>query len=115
MNVKPLTCKIGNPRPTKKLAPQLVPTAILVAIGLAFCMNNSLTKNQGMEPGPTANMTTKPTTKTMDKYEKKLGSWLPELPMIALWKKEYTYTWVFNLERTEHEAMCTYTDMQRNS
>lgn len=61
------TCKIGKPRPTKKLAVQLTPTAMLVANGRAFCINNSLTKNHGIDPGPVAKITTNPTTNTMQK------------------------------------------------
>ncbi|KAE9526939.1 hypothetical protein AGLY_013587 [Aphis glycines] len=52
-----------KPRPTTKLAVQLTPTAILVANGRADELNNSATKNQGMDPGPTANAMTKAITK----------------------------------------------------
>ena len=41
-----------------KLAPQLMETAKLDARPRALTANNSLTRNQGMEPGPVANMTT---------------------------------------------------------
>lgn len=47
-----------NPRPTIKLATQLTVTAIDVAIGRAEELNSSVTKNQGIEPGPVANITT---------------------------------------------------------
>jgi hypothetical protein len=32
-------------------------------------LNSSVTKNQGMEPGPVANMTTNRMTKTMQRYD----------------------------------------------
>jgi hypothetical protein len=50
-----------NPRPTRKLADQLTATAIEVAMGRPDCAKSSVTKNQGIEPGPVA----KPTTKRM--------------------------------------------------
>ena len=37
----------------------------LVAVGLPDCANNSVTKNQGMLPGPVANPTTKRMTLMM--------------------------------------------------
>lgn len=49
----------SNPSPTRKFADQLTDTAIEVAVGLPDWANNSVTKNQGMEPGPVANPTTK--------------------------------------------------------
>lgn len=55
--------------PTKKLAVQLTVTAILQAVGLADWLNNSLTRNQGIEPGPTANMITNRRTKIIHKYD----------------------------------------------
>nr|SVE73879.1 EOG090X0FQ8 [Daphnia atkinsoni] len=45
-------------RPTMKLATQLTVTAIAVAIGRAEELNSSVTRNQGMEPGPVAKNTT---------------------------------------------------------
>ena len=58
----------SNPNPTKKLAVQLTPTAMAVAMPLADCWNNSVTKNQGIDPGPVANPTTNEITMTMDRY-----------------------------------------------
>ena len=58
-----------NPRPTTKLATQLTVTAMDVAMGRAEELNNSVTKNQGIEPGPVANMTTNKITRMMLKYE----------------------------------------------
>lgn len=52
-----------------KLAVQLTQTAKEVAAGLADWLNNSDTRNQGMEPGPVANIITKKMTSTMLKYE----------------------------------------------
>ena len=43
-----------NPNPTRKFAVQLVTTAMEVATGLPDWVNSSVTKNQGMEPGPVA-------------------------------------------------------------
>lgn len=42
-------------------------TANEVAVGLAAWLNNSETKNHGIEPGPIANMMTYTRTKTMHK------------------------------------------------
>lgn len=53
---------------TKKLAIQLIETARDVAAGLADWLNNSDTKNQGMEPGPVANKIMKMTTRHTHKY-----------------------------------------------
>jgi hypothetical protein len=47
----------------------LTQTATEVAAGLADWLNSSDTRNQGMEPGPVANMITKKMTSTMLKYE----------------------------------------------
>lgn len=55
--------------PTKKLAVQFTVTAILEAVDRADWLNNSLTMNQGIEPGPTANMITKRRTKMMQKKD----------------------------------------------
>ena len=41
-----------------KLETQFTVTAIAVAIGRAAEPNSSVTRNQGMEPGPVANITT---------------------------------------------------------
>ena len=41
-----------NPRPTRKLADQLTATAMEEAIGLPDWVNSSVTKNQGIDPGP---------------------------------------------------------------
>lgn len=41
-----------------KLATQLTVTAMAVAMGRAEELNSSVTKNQGMEPGPVAKNTT---------------------------------------------------------
>ena len=40
----------GNPMPTRKLAIQFTDTAILTAIGLESCPNNSAVINQGIDP-----------------------------------------------------------------
>ena len=47
-----------KPRPTRKLADQLTATAMEEAIGRPDWENSSVTKNQGMEPGP-ANLNSK--------------------------------------------------------
>ena len=61
------TSAIGKKRsPTKKAAVQLTATAIEAAMGLALLAKTSLTRNQGMEPGPVANITTKRITSTME-------------------------------------------------
>ena len=57
-----------NPSPTKKFAVQLVTTATEVAIPRAPWVNNSVTKNQGIDPGPVANPTTKVMTMTIETY-----------------------------------------------
>jgi len=62
-----VTCRGRKPRPTTKLAVQLTPTAMLVANGRADELNNSDTKNHGMDPGPTANAMTKAMTSTTAK------------------------------------------------
>ena len=61
-----LTMRGVNPSPTKKLAVQLVTTATDVAIPRAPWVNSSVTKNQGMDPGPVAKPTTKVMTMTME-------------------------------------------------
>jgi len=61
-----ITCKGRKLRPTIKLAVQLTPTAILVANGRADELNNSDTKNHGIDPGPTANAITNTITNKMD-------------------------------------------------
>jgi len=60
-----LTCKGKKPIPTVKLAAQLIKTAKLVAAPRADWLNNSDTRNQGMEPGPIANITTNRITNRM--------------------------------------------------
>ena len=40
----------GNPMPTRKLAIQFTNTAILTALGLESCPNNSAVINQGIDP-----------------------------------------------------------------
>lgn len=62
-----LACNNGNPSPTMKFALQLTATAKEVAEGLADWLNNSDTKNHGIEPGPLANMMTNTRTKIIDK------------------------------------------------
>ena len=69
MEVTELTCRGKKPIPTMKLAVQLIATARLVAAPLADWLNNSDTKNHGIEPGPIANMTTNRMTSRMLKYE----------------------------------------------
>lgn len=44
-------------------------TAKLVAVGRADWLNNSATKNQGIEPGPTANITTNAITRNILIYD----------------------------------------------
>lgn len=58
-----LTANGKNANPTRKLAVQLMHTARALAVGLAAWLNNSDTKNHGMEPGPQANMITYTKTK----------------------------------------------------
>jgi len=60
-----LTCSGKKPIPTIKLAAQLTQTAKLVAAPRADWLNNSDTRNQGMEPGPIANITTNRITNRM--------------------------------------------------
>ena len=52
-----------------KFATQLTVTAIAVAIGRAEELNNSVTRNQGIEPGPVANITTNTITNSILKYD----------------------------------------------
>lgn len=61
-------------------------TANDVAAGLADWLNNSETRNHGMEPGPVANMMTKISTRMMQRYGtiaeafwKRVFGWLAEL------------------------------------
>lgn len=58
-----------KPRPTIKLAVQLIDTAMDVAKGRADCEKSSDTKNQGIEPGPTAKNTTNMMTRAMQKMD----------------------------------------------
>lgn len=57
-----------KPSPTTKLAVQLTVTATEVAMARAPWANSSVTKNQGIEPGPVANMTTNMITRMMLMY-----------------------------------------------
>ena len=52
--------------PTRKFALQFVTTATAVAVGRASCPKSSVTKNQGIEPGPTAKPTTNKITITIE-------------------------------------------------
>lgn len=71
--IPPMACCRGRkPKPTKKLAVQLTPTATDVATGRADWLNSSETRNQGMDPGPTANIITKTITSMMLMYEIKV-------------------------------------------
>ena len=53
--------------PTTKLAIQLTNTAMAIALGLGPCENSSAVIIHGIEPGPTAKNTTKPSVDTTDK------------------------------------------------
>ena len=53
-----LTCKVGKPIATIKLAHQLMRTATDIAAGRGPWENNSAVIIQGIEPGPTAKKTT---------------------------------------------------------
>jgi hypothetical protein len=64
-----LTKRGRKDNPTQKFAIQFTATAMEVAIGRAPWLNNSDTKNHGIDPGPEANMMTKKMTKKMLKYE----------------------------------------------
>jgi len=55
--------------PTTKLALQLTPTAMEVAKGRPPWLKSSDTRNHGIDPGPTANMTTNKITHRMEMYE----------------------------------------------
>lgn len=66
----PIACSRGRkPKPTRKLAVQLTPTAMDVAAGRADWLNSSETRNHGIEPGPTANIITKIITRRILMYE----------------------------------------------
>ena len=58
----------GKARPTRKLADQFVATAMEVAMGLPDWLKSSVTKNQGMEPGPVAKPITKQITMAIETY-----------------------------------------------
>ena len=58
----------SNARPTRKFAAQFVATAMDVAIGLPDWAKSSVTKNQGMDPGPVAKPMTKRRTIAMERY-----------------------------------------------
>ena len=62
-----LTWRGTKASPTRKFADQLTVTAMEVAVGRPDWANNSVTKNQGIEPGPVAKPTTKRMTATMAK------------------------------------------------
>ena len=64
--VQILTLSGSNPHPTKKFAAQLVTTAMEVAMGLPDEVKSSVTKNQGMDPGPVAKPMTKPITMAIE-------------------------------------------------
>ena len=63
------TCALTSigekPRPTKKLADQLTATAMEDAMGRPDWEKSSVTKNQGIDPGPVAKPTTKRITATI--------------------------------------------------
>lgn len=65
----PLTFKLWNPMPTRKLAIQLTKTAIDMAAGRGPCEKSSAVIIQGIEPGPTAKNTTNPNVETTDRYD----------------------------------------------
>lgn len=86
-----LTCSGKKPMPTMKLAVQLTATARLVAAPRADWLNNSDTRNQGMDPGPIANMTTKRMTSRMLTYDTHNA---------AFWnKKQFTIKQIKNKDR----------------
>lgn len=58
MDLDTCTLRRRKQRVTRKLAPQFTATAISCALPRAFVPNISVTKNQGIDPGPVANMTT---------------------------------------------------------
>ena len=62
-----ITFILGKPMPTTKLAIQLTNTAMAIALGLGPCENSSAVIIHGIEPGPTAKNTTKPSVDTTDK------------------------------------------------
>jgi hypothetical protein len=71
-----LTCNGKKPMPTIKLAVQLTATARLVAAPRADWLNNSDTRNQGMDPGPIANiMTNRMTSRILTYDTHKAASW----------------------------------------
>lgn len=60
---------VGKPMPTRKLAIQLMSTAMDMAAGRGPWENSSAVIIHGIEPGPTAKKTTKLSTDTTDKYD----------------------------------------------
>lgn len=64
-----VTCNVGKPIPTIKLAIQLTNTAMAIALGLGPWENNSAVIIHGIEPGPTAKKTTNANVDTTDKYD----------------------------------------------
>nr|CAG4647477.1 EOG090X0FQ8 [Megafenestra aurita]SVE92711.1 EOG090X0FQ8 [Megafenestra aurita] len=69
-----------NIRPTIKLATQLTVTAMAVAIGRAEELKSSVTRNQGIEPGPQLN----PIYKTSKKGETiVIKTFMPPIPKVA--------------------------------
>jgi len=63
------TFMVGKPIPTRKLAVQLISTAMDMAAGRGPWEKSSAVIIHGIEPGPTAKNTTKLSTDTTDKYD----------------------------------------------
>ncbi len=78
------TWRGANPNPTRKFAAQFVATAIEDAMGLPDWLKSSVTKNQGMEPGPVANPITKMITIAMERYLKKGTSCMSYRAVISM-------------------------------
>lgn len=64
-----LTFIVGKPIPTKKLAIQLINTAIDIAAGRGPCEKSSAVIIHGIDPGPTAKKTTNDSVDMTDKYD----------------------------------------------
>lgn len=60
---------VGKTIPTRKLASQLTSTAMDMAAGRGPWEKSSAVIIQGMEPGPTAKNTTKPSVDTTERYD----------------------------------------------
>jgi len=60
---------VGKAMPTTKLAIQLTHTAMDMAAGRGPCENSSAVIIHGMEPGPTAKNTTKPSVEATERYD----------------------------------------------